>query len=72
MKQERAEEVRNLNRVRFLVYENNPRARSVYEKVGFKQEGVLRQERLQGGRYWDTITMVIRRQEWDVARNSRA
>ncbi|MBI4636449.1 MAG: GNAT family N-acetyltransferase [Candidatus Rokubacteria bacterium] len=54
----------NLNRVWLHVYENNPRAIHVYEKVGFKREGVLRQDRYQEGRYWDAITMGILREEW--------
>jgi [ribosomal protein S5]-alanine N-acetyltransferase len=59
-------ETLNLNRVRLLVYENNPRARRAYEKVGFKQEGILRQDRYHEGRYWDTFTMAILREEWDT------
>ncbi len=61
-------ETLNLNRVRLLVYENNPRARRAYEKVGFKQEGILRQERFHDGRYWDTVTMAILRDEWNPAK----
>jgi len=61
-------ETLNLNRVRLLVFENNPRARRAYEKVGFKQEGVLRQDRFHEGRYWDTITMAMLREEWDAMR----
>lgn len=60
-------ETLNLNRVRLLVYDNNPRARRVYERVGFKPEGILRQERFAEGRYWDTVTMAILREEWDAA-----
>jgi RimJ/RimL family protein N-acetyltransferase len=63
-------ETLNLNRVRLLVYENNPRARRTYEKVGFKQEGVLRQDRFHEGRYWDTVTMAILRAEWDAMRGA--
>ena len=60
-------ETLNLNRVRLLVFENNPRARRAYEKVGFRQEGVLRQEHFHDGRYWDTVTMAILRDEWAAA-----
>jgi RimJ/RimL family protein N-acetyltransferase len=55
----------NLNRVMLQVYENNTRGLRAYEKVGFKQEGVLRQENYRQGRYWDTIIMAILRPEWD-------
>jgi RimJ/RimL family protein N-acetyltransferase len=65
-------ETLNLNRIRLLVFKNNPRARRTYEKVGFRQEGVLRQERFSEGRYWDTITMALLRDEWGAARRLAA
>jgi RimJ/RimL family protein N-acetyltransferase len=55
----------NLNRVMLLVYEYNAGAIRAYEKVGFRREGVLRQENYREGRYCDTIAMAILRQEWD-------
>lgn len=60
-------ETLNLNRVRLLVFENNLHGRRAYERVGFKQEGVLRQEHFHDGRYWDTITMALLRDEWGTA-----
>jgi len=54
----------NLNRVWLHVYEYNARAQRTYEKVGFKKEGVLRQDHYRQGRYWDTIAMGILRAEW--------
>src|SRR5262249_17064979 len=51
----------NLNRVWLHVYEYNQRGLRAYEKVGFKREGVLRQECYREGRYWDTIVMAILR-----------
>ncbi len=54
----------NLNRVWLHVYEDNPRGIRAYEKVGFKKEGVLRQDNFRDGRYWDTIVMAILRDEW--------
>jgi RimJ/RimL family protein N-acetyltransferase len=61
-------ETLNLNRVALQVYEYNVRGLRAYEKVGFRQEGVLRQENYREGRYWDTILMAILRQEWDEAK----
>jgi RimJ/RimL family protein N-acetyltransferase len=58
----------NLNRVWLRVYEHNARAIRAYEKVGFRREGVLRQDRFSEGRYWDTIVMGILRDEWAAAR----
>jgi RimJ/RimL family protein N-acetyltransferase len=59
-------ETMNLNRVWLHVHEYNQRGMRVYEKVGFKREGVLRQENFREGRYWDTITMAILREEWQA------
>jgi RimJ/RimL family protein N-acetyltransferase len=54
----------NLNRVWLHVYEDNKGAIRAYEKVGFKTEGVLRQDSFRRGRYWNTVTMGILRTEW--------
>jgi RimJ/RimL family protein N-acetyltransferase len=59
-------ETLNLNRVWLHVYEYNPRGIRAYEKVGFKREGVLRQDNFRDGRYWDTIVMGILRDEWEA------
>ncbi len=37
--------------------------RRAYEKVGFKVEGRLRQDRFHGGRFLDTIVMGLLRDE---------
>ena len=58
----------NLHRVALQVYEFNPRAQHVYEKIGFRTEGRLRQETFREGRYWDTIVMGLLRDEWRAAR----
>jgi len=57
-------ETLNLHRVWLHVYEYNPRGLHAYEKVGFRVEGRLRQDTYREGRYWDTITMGILRDEW--------
>jgi RimJ/RimL family protein N-acetyltransferase len=54
----------NLNRVVLRVYEDNERGIRAYEKVGFRREGVLRQDTYREGRYWDTFVMGILREEW--------
>ena len=52
----------NLNKVSLGVFEINPRARAVYEKCGFVEEGRGREEYYQDGRYVDVIRMgVLRR-----------
>ena len=57
-------ETLNLNRVALRVYEDNERGVKAYEKVGFKREGVLRQDIYREGRYWNTFLMSILREEW--------
>ena len=58
----------NLNRVWLHVYETNAYAIKAYEKVGFQQEGVLRQETFRNGRYHDTLAMAILRGDWETKR----
>lgn len=53
----------NLHRVCLHVYEFNPAGKRVYEKIGFRQEGVLRQDIWRDGRYWDTYVMGLLRSE---------
>jgi RimJ/RimL family protein N-acetyltransferase len=61
-------ETLNLNRVWLHVYEYNPRGVHVYQKVGFRTEGQLRQETYRDGRYWDVIVMGLLRDEWARAK----
>lgn len=55
----------NLNRIYLYVYETNPRAIHVYEKIGFVREGVLRQSTYRNGRYLDSFLMSMLKSEWD-------
>jgi RimJ/RimL family protein N-acetyltransferase len=57
----------NLNRVWLRVLEDNVRGIRCYEKVGFRVEGRLRQDRFREGRYVDTIVMGILRGELAAA-----
>jgi RimJ/RimL family protein N-acetyltransferase len=49
----------NLHRIELVVFEENVRARHVYEKVGFKVEGAFRDGWYQAGRYQDLILMGL-------------
>lgn len=53
-----------LHRVELEVYAFNPRARAVYEKVGFVREGVRRDALRWGGEWVDAITMAILSSQW--------
>lgn len=54
----------NLHRIELTVYAFNPRAIRAYEKVGFKQEGILRHALYWEGEYIDGILMSILAHEW--------
>jgi RimJ/RimL family protein N-acetyltransferase len=58
-------ETLNLNRLWLQVYEYNERGLRCYERVGFREEGRLRQDNFREGRYWDTLVMGILRSEWE-------
>ena len=57
-------ETLNLNRVYLRVYEDNSRALAVYRRLGFREEGRLRQDRFLEGKYWDTLLMGLLKSEW--------
>ena len=54
----------NLNRIQLFVMEFNPRARQLYERLGFKLEGSLRQAIFREGRYWDEHVMSVLREDY--------
>lgn len=54
-----------LHRIELEVYDFNPRAQHVYEKVGFVREGVRRDALLWNGRYQNAIIMSILEDEYN-------
>jgi RimJ/RimL family protein N-acetyltransferase len=58
---------RHLHRVGLDVYDFNPRAIHVYEKVGFRREGVQRDALFYDGEFHDSILMSILEDEWQAA-----
>ncbi|GEN50357.1 GNAT family N-acetyltransferase [Alkalibacterium pelagium] len=54
----------NLNRVELSVLASNERAIALYEKVGFKKEGVERQAVFKNGRFADMVSMAILKDEF--------
>ena len=52
-------DVAGLHRLQLEVYDFNPRARRVYEKCGFVQEGVRRDALHWDGAWHDAIAMAI-------------
>jgi RimJ/RimL family protein N-acetyltransferase len=54
----------NLHRIGLDVFSFNERAVHVYEKIGFKREGVERDSLFYDGEFHDTILMGILEDEW--------
>lgn len=54
----------NLHRIHLSVLNANERALSLYEKIGFKVEGVLRHEQYRDGQYLDVTIMGVLEDEW--------
>ena len=54
----------NLHRIHLYTPSYNQRAAALYEKLGFKTEGVLRQDVFQDGQYHDAILMGLLRHEF--------
>ncbi len=64
----------NLHKIRLDVYAGNAGAVRTYERVGFRKEGVLREETFRRGRYIDVMRMGLLRGELtdgDVKRRHR-
>ena len=53
-----------LHRISLEVYAFNPRARRVYEKAGFRAEGVLRESLRYNGEWVDATVMSVLAPEW--------
>lgn len=57
----------NLHRVELDVAADNPRARRVYERVGYQLEGVRRDAYYVYGAYSDGLIMSVLRPDWEAA-----
>lgn len=57
-------ETLHLHRLELNVFSFNPRAMRVYQKAGFKCEGILRDAIWDGEQYADDILMAILEDEW--------
>jgi RimJ/RimL family protein N-acetyltransferase len=54
----------NLHKVSLVVLASNARAIHVYERLGFKRDGLLRDEQFRDGRYIDIVLMSLLEDEW--------
>lgn len=53
----------NIHKIKLNVYSFNKRAIRCYEKCGFKQDGVLREEIFKNGQYYDQWAMSLLKSE---------
>jgi ribosomal-protein-alanine N-acetyltransferase len=53
-----------LNRVEALVYAEHSASRALLAKLGFVQEGILRQHAWENGRYWDDVIYALLAHEY--------
>ena len=63
-------ETLNLYRIELEVYDFNPRAQRVYEKIGFVREGIRRDVLLWDGVYQSGILMSLLRPEWEASKQA--
>jgi ribosomal-protein-alanine N-acetyltransferase len=54
----------NLHKISLQVLTNNRRATHIYESVGFRAEGVLRDEQFRDGHFLDLMLMAVFEDEW--------
>jgi RimJ/RimL family protein N-acetyltransferase len=57
----------NMNKVALRVRADDPRALGAYLKVGFVEEGRLRQHDWVGGAYHDSLVMSVLQEDWKPA-----
>lgn len=58
-----------LNRVEIRVAEENHRSRAIPERLGFHQDGTLREAELVGGRYLDSVVYSMLAADWSAIRS---
>jgi [ribosomal protein S5]-alanine N-acetyltransferase len=56
----------NLHKVWLSVLATNTRALALYRKLGFQQDGVLRDDQFRAGQYMDSILMSVLATEWQL------
>lgn len=54
----------DLNKIYLRVFDDNDRAVDLYEKLGFKKDGLLRQDILKAGRFRNVLEMSILKEDW--------
>lgn len=55
---------RSLHKVWLMVFASNTRSRGIYQRVGFVEEGILREEYFLAGSWHDMVRMSVLAREW--------
>lgn len=61
----------NLHRIDLVVFDFNRQAIACYQKLGFKEEGLMRDTKRVGNSYWSMYLMSMLDHEWRVILNAR-
>jgi ribosomal-protein-serine acetyltransferase len=56
-----------LHRVEIRAAPENRRSRAIPERLGFRQEGTLREAQLVDGRYLDSVIYAVLAADWDAS-----
>jgi ribosomal-protein-serine acetyltransferase len=56
----------NLNRIVIKASSKNNKSRAIPEKLGFKQEGILREAELLYGNYFDLVVYGMIKKDWQI------
>lgn len=62
----------NLHRIQLSVFEYNTRGIALYEKLGFRREGVFREFMQREGRRYDMYLYGLLRREWEALKQEGA
>lgn len=60
----------NLHKVSLHVLSNNERAIRIYELLGFRREGILRDEQFRDGQFLDLVIMAVFEDQWRALHGS--
>lgn len=53
-----------LHKLWLMIFSHNARGRGIYERIGFRQEGLLREEYFHDGGWHDMVRMSMLAREW--------
>jgi RimJ/RimL family protein N-acetyltransferase len=64
-------DVMQLHKTWLMVFAHNARSRGIYSRIGFREEGVLREEYFHEGGWHDMVRMSMLDREWQAIREGR-